>query len=53
MVTMFSASSQLIPVAIILFNLINIDGLLYGYITFVKRPIAEPKRSIGLWNDIL
>ncbi|CAD8136075.1 unnamed protein product [Paramecium octaurelia] len=53
MVTMFSASSQLIPVAILLFNIFTIDSLLYAYITFVKRPIAEAKRSIGLWNDIL
>lgn len=27
--------------------------MFYGYKTFVKRPIAEAKKSIGLWNDIL
>ncbi|CAD8137640.1 unnamed protein product [Paramecium pentaurelia] len=53
MVTMFSASSQLIPIAILLFNNINLDGLIYGFITFVKRPRAEAKKSIGLWNSVL
>lgn len=53
MVTMFSASSQVIPIFILLTNFINVEGILYGYITFVKRPVAEPKKSIGLWNDIL
>ncbi|CAD8086171.1 unnamed protein product [Paramecium sonneborni] len=53
MATMFSAGSQIIPIAILIFNILNIEGLLYGYRKFVKRPIAEPKKSIGVWNDIL
>lgn len=53
MVTMFSAGSQVIPIATLFFNLLNIEGLLYGYRKFVKRPLAEPKKNIGVWNDIL
>ncbi|CAD8171725.1 unnamed protein product [Paramecium pentaurelia] len=53
MVTMFSAGSQIIPIITLFFNLLNIEGLLYGYRKFVKRPLAEPKKNIGVWNDIL
>ncbi|CAD8077580.1 unnamed protein product [Paramecium primaurelia] len=53
MATMFSAGSQIIPIAILFFNILNIEGLLYGYRKFVKRPLAAPKKSIGVWNDIL
>lgn len=53
MVTMFSSSSQIVPIFLLITNFINLEGLLHGYITFVKRPIAEPKKSIGPWNDIL
>ncbi|CAK71954.1 unnamed protein product (macronuclear) [Paramecium tetraurelia] len=53
MVTMFSAGSQIIPIIALFFNLLNIEGLLYGFRKFVKRPLAEPKKNIGVWNDIL
>ncbi|CAD8062441.1 unnamed protein product [Paramecium primaurelia] len=44
MVTMFSAGSQIIPIIVLFFNLLNIEGLLYGERKFVKRPLAEPKK---------
>lgn len=53
MATMFSAGSSIIPIAILIFNILNIEGLLYGYRKFVKRPLAIPQKSIGVWNDIL
>lgn len=50
---MFSANAAIVPIFLLIFNFINMEGLLYGYMNFVKRPIAAPKISIGMWNNIL
>jgi anoctamin-10 len=50
---MFSANFQLVPTIILILNWFNIESTIFAYVNFVKRPIAIPKKGIGLWNDIL
>jgi hypothetical protein len=52
-VAMFSSNFQLVPTIILVSNWINIESTVLAYVQFVKRPIAGPKKGIGLWNDIL
>lgn len=32
---------------------VDIECTIYGYVKFIKRPIAAPRKGIGLWNDVL
>lgn len=52
-VAMFSSNFELVPTIIMITNWFNIESIFHSYCHYVKRPIAMPKKGIGLWNDIL
>ena len=50
---MFSSNFLFVPVIMLVLNWINIEATIFAYAKYVRRPVALPKKGIGLWNDIL
>jgi hypothetical protein len=42
-----------VPLIVMFTTWLDIECQIYSYVSFIKRPIAVPKKGIGLWNDIL